>query len=166
MVRIRDKDGSIVRRGQPRRRVPTSMHGQLIIDQGHMPYYDLSIGSDGRSLHAFSHSSTMSSSIPLSYTPFSIPPSSIPSSSNHQRFRFSYRLSTLSPYHIYVSLSPQPTITDQLPYPFVLPTQPLSYVGTIHNTWAILVHHTYGPLGPSSFTLIVHHTSSAPLHQS
>ena len=42
MVRTRGRDGSIVRRDQPRRGVPTSLHGELAINLGRIPYSGLS----------------------------------------------------------------------------------------------------------------------------
>ena len=112
MVRTRGRHSFINRCGQPKCGVHPSMHGQLAIDLGHIPYFGLSTGSDGGSLHASSNSTTLSSSILLS---------SIPSSFSHHCFRFSYTPSTLSPHHTYNSSSPHSAITNLLPYPSVLP---------------------------------------------
>jgi len=63
MVRTRRRDGcSIVRCGQPKRGVSTSMHGQLDIDVGTIPYYGILPAFDAGSPHLSSHSSTSSSS--------------------------------------------------------------------------------------------------------
>ena len=76
MVRTRGRDGRIVRRGQPRRGVSTSMHGELAIDLGNLPYSGILPSSDPGSPYISSHSSTPSSS----------PSSSIPSSSGQENF--------------------------------------------------------------------------------
>jgi len=55
VIRTGGRDGSIVRCGQPRRGVPTSMHGQLAINLGIIPYSDLSPMSNARSPHISSH---------------------------------------------------------------------------------------------------------------
>ena len=125
MVRTRGRDGSIVRRNQRRRGVPTSLHGELAIDLGRIPYSGLSPSSDGNS-HG-SHSSTPSSSFPSSSTHSSNPSSSIPSSSHHA-FTFSPPPSTLSPYHPYVPSPPHPSVSDPLIHtlsPYV-PAHPVS----------------------------------------
>jgi len=46
MVRNIERDDSIVRHGQARRGVPTSMHGQLAVDMGSIPCFGLSPASD------------------------------------------------------------------------------------------------------------------------
>lgn len=54
MVRTRGRDGSIVKRGKPRHGVVRSMHGQLVVDLGSIPYSDLSTGFHDGSPHALS----------------------------------------------------------------------------------------------------------------
>ena len=68
MVRTRGRNGSTVRSGQSRHGVSTSMHGQLVIDLGSIPYSSILLASDVGSPHISSHSSTPSSS-PSSSTP-------------------------------------------------------------------------------------------------
>ena len=153
MVKSRGKDGSIIRRGQPRR-------GDLAIDFGRIPYSGLSPSSDG-SPHG-SHSSTPSSSLPSSSTHLSNSSSSIPSSS-HYAFRFSPPPSTLSPYHPYVPSPPHPSISDPLIHtssPYVA-AHPVSYAG--------IAHHLVGLPGPSSLfcmsiTLPLSHSIRVSLH--
>ena len=150
MVRSRGRDGSIIRRGQPRRR-------DLAIDLGRIPFSGLSPSSDG-SPHG-SHSSTPSSSYPSSSTHSSNPSSSIPSSSHHA-FTLSRPPSTLSAYHPYVPSPPHPPVSDPLiptlsPY---VPAHPVSYTD--------IAHHIAALPGRSSFVPYVYHTSTAPLHPS
>jgi len=122
MVRTRSRDGSIVRRGQPRRGASTSRHGQLPIDLRLIPYFGLSTWSNGGSPHGTSHSLSPSSSIPsLS------PHSSTPSLSPHSSTPFSTILSS-SP-HTYIPSSLHPPGTSP---PYFTP-QPLSYADTTHH---------------------------------
>ena len=141
MVSTRGRDGSIVRRGQPKHGVLTSLHGVLAIDLGRIPYFRLSPLSDG-SPHD-SHSSTPSSSFPSSSTHSSNLSSSILSSSHHA-FTFSPPPSTLLAYHPYVPSPSHPSVSDPFIHtlsPYV-PAHPISYAG--------IAHHIAALLGPSS----------------
>jgi len=148
MVRTRGKEGSIVKRGQPRRRASTSRHGQLAIDLRRILYSGLSTWSNGGSPHSTSHSSSPSSSIPylsphsstLSLSPHSSTPSLATLSSNP---------------HTYIPSSLRPPDTSP---PYFTP-QPLSYAGTAHQGC-----HTYYPASPSLSILAGHQSWTTPLH--
>ena len=78
MVRTRGRDCRIVTRGQLRRGVSTSIHSELAIDLGSIPYFGILLPSDPGSPYISSHSLTPSSS----------PSSSIPSSSGHGELQY------------------------------------------------------------------------------
>jgi len=106
MVRTRDKDGSIIRRGQPSCRVPTSLHGELTTDLGRIPYFGLSPPSNG-SPHG-SHSPTL------------LPPSPHPPLTHLIRLPPPHPLPTI---HLYfpplfdlITLPSRPSITPSSPY--------------------------------------------------
>jgi len=108
------------------------------------------------------HSSTLSSNI--LHTLYLIFPHSLlfqPST-----FSLFYIVFILSPHHTYDLSSPHFDVIDLLPYPFVLPAQPLCYVGIVYHIWVALVPYTYGPPASLSSTPIVYYISSAPFHQS
>jgi len=152
MVRTRGRDSSIVRHGQPRCGVPTSLHGEHAIDLGRIPYSGLSPPFDG-SPHG-SHSSFPS------FSTYSSSPSSSTLSSFHHTFRFTHPPSTLSPYHSYISSPPHPPISD----PLMRTSSP--YIATHPVSYASIAHHTTTLPDPSSSLPYVYHTSTTSLHPS
>ena len=159
MVRTRGRDGGIVRRGQPRRGVSTSMHGELAIDLGNIPFSGI-LPSDPSSPYISSHSSTPSSS----------PSSSIPSSSGHGEFRHAYPHPTISPQHTHISSSSHPLSIPVPPGPSSsAPTYHQSVPEPLYQTQSFPLHPTSGTFvqpTPGTFVQttpypIVHTTSSS-----
>ena len=145
MVRTRGS-GRIVRRGQPRRGVSTSMHGELAIDLGNIPYSGILPSSDPGSPYISSHSSTPSSS----------PSSSIPSSSGHGEFWHACPHPTISSHHTHVSSSSHPL---SIPVPpgssFSAPTYHQSIPTPLHQTQSFPLQPTPGTfVQPTPGTLV------------
>ena len=151
MVWTRGRDGMIVRRGQPRRGVSTSMHGELAIDLGNLPYSGILPSSDPGTPYISSHSSTPSSS----------PSSSIPSSSGHGEFRHAYPHPTISPRPLSIPVPPGPSSSA--------PTYHQSVPEPLHQTQSFPLHLTSGTfVQPTPGTFVqttpypIVHTTSSP----
>jgi len=157
MVRTKDRDGSIVRRGQPRCRVSTSLHGELAINWEEsliLGYHHRLIGA--HMVPILPPCLPLSPHPPLTH-PVCLPPSHPPPTIV---LDFLTPPSTLAPYHPYVPSPPHPSISDPLMHtssPYVA-AHPISYAG--------IAHHIAALLGPSFSVPYVYHTSTSLLHSS
>ncbi|KAK8470354.1 hypothetical protein PHAVU_004G119050 [Phaseolus vulgaris] len=145
MVRTRGRDGRIVRRGQPRRGVSTSMHGELAIDLGNLPY-------SGEFRHAYPHPT-------ISPRPLSIPVPPGPSSSAptyHQSVPEPLHQTQSFPLHPTSGTFVQPTpgtLVQTTPYPIVHTTSSSSVPTTTGSVQGLSDHVDHGATAASEHNL-------------
>ena len=145
MVRTRGKDGSVLRCGNIRCGVSTSMHGHLAIELGNIPYSSSFPITDGQK--SIPHPSTLSSSFPSSSTPSS-------SSEQHPFDRSSLLCTTSVP----------PIVVKEHVLPRPMFNHPPSHMPTLHATTAPLPIVTPHPGPPVQSYSSVHTTHAPSVH--